>query len=138
MPKSNIGSKDSQILIMRISIVVISVLCGILGCALLMLYVKKFLNDIDTHKVSFLESNSSGNKTQRKVVMLSLFLIGTFFLIWFTVQGFTIGNVVNNLEDSNIKDRLNACSQLGEMLINEMHKGSGQLSLTNFIRVPFF
>jgi len=46
--KSNIGSKDSQILIMRISIVVISVLCGILGCALLMLYVKKFLNDIDT------------------------------------------------------------------------------------------
>lgn len=123
MPKSNIGSKDSQILIMRISIVVISVLCGILGCALLMLYVKKFLNDIDTHKVSFLESNSSGNKTQRKVVMLSLFLIGTFFLIWFTVQGFTIGNVVNNLEDSNIKDRLNACSQLGEMLINEMHKG---------------
>jgi len=32
---------------------------------------KEVLNDIDTHKVSFLESNSSGNKTQRKVVMLS-------------------------------------------------------------------
>ncbi|GAE90818.1 cache domain-containing protein [Acetivibrio straminisolvens] len=110
MPKSNIGSKDSQIFIMRISIVVISVLCGILGCVLLMLYTKKFLNDIDTLKVSFLESNSTGDKTQRKVLMLSLFLIGTFFLIWFTVQGFTIGNVVNNLENSNIKDRLNACS----------------------------
>ncbi|ODM27855.1 cache domain-containing protein [Acetivibrio mesophilus] len=128
MPKTNIGSKDSQIFTMRISIVVISILCGILGCLLLMLYTKKFLNDIDTLKVSFLESNSKGNKTQRKVLMLSLFLIGTFFLIWFTVQGFTIGNVVNNLEDSNMKDRLNACSQLGEMLIDETYKGNWTVS----------
>ncbi|GEM_PF-499036 len=134
MPKSNIGSKDSQIFTMRISIVVISVLCGILGCVLLMLYVKKFLNDIDTLKVSFLESNSNGNKTQRKVVSLSLFLIGTFFLIWFTVQGFTIGNVVSNLENSNIKDRLNTCSQLGEMLIDETFEGEWTINYNNLCK----
>lgn len=128
MPKSNIGSTDSQIFTMRASIVVISILCGILGCVLLMLYVRKFLNNIDTLKVSFLESNSKTDKTQRKVLMLSLFLIGTFFLIWFVVQGFTIGNVVNNLEDSNVKDRLNVGSELGNMLIDGVYKGDWSIS----------
>lgn len=51
---------------MRISIVVVSILCGILGCIILLLYSKKYLSDIDTLKVSFIESDSGGDKTQKK------------------------------------------------------------------------
>ncbi|MFZ5987716.1 MAG: cache domain-containing protein [Bacillota bacterium] len=123
MPKSHAGSQGSNILAMRASIVVFSIICGIIGCLILMLYSRRFLNDIDTLKVSFLETASSSNKTQRKVLLLSIFLISTFLMIWVTIQGFTIGNVVNKLEDNNIKDRLNTTSELGYMLIDELYKG---------------
>ncbi|TYQ15386.1 UNVERIFIED_CONTAM: single cache domain-containing protein [Acetivibrio alkalicellulosi] len=123
MPKNHAISQGGQLRAMRASIVVISILCGILGCIILTLYSKKYLTDIDTLKVSFLESNSSINKTQQKVLTMSLILIGTFFLIWFTIQGFTIGNVVRNLEDNNINERLHASSELGYMLIDEIYKG---------------
>lgn len=123
VPETIAGNQWMKIIAMRASIVVISILCGILGCIILMLYTKKFLTDIDTLKVSFLESNKNSNKTQQRVVSMSLVLIFTFFIIWFTIQGFTIGNVVNNLENSNIKDRLDASSKLGLMLFDEMYKG---------------
>jgi hypothetical protein len=125
MPKSYVGS---QILAMKASIIVISVLCGILGCVILMLYSKRFLKDIDTLQVSFLVTNSNSNKTQTKVLRMSVFLIGTFLAIWVTIQGFTIGNVVNNLQDNNIKDRLNASSELGYMMINELYKGDWSIN----------
>ena len=125
MPKSYVGS---QILAMKASIIVISVLCGILGCVILMLYSKRFLKDIDTLQVSFLVTNSNSNRTQNKVLRMSVFLIGTFLAIWVTIQGFTIGNVVNNLQDNNIKDRLNASSELGYMMINELYKGDWSIN----------
>jgi len=123
VPNSAIGNQRMQIIAMRASIVVISILCGIIGCIILMFYAKKFLTDIDTLKVSFLETNKSSNKTQQRVISLSLVLIFTFFIIWFTIQGFTIGNVVNNLENGNIKDRLDVNSKLGLMLFDEIYKG---------------
>jgi hypothetical protein len=82
---------------MSASIIVISSICGILGCLLLMIYSKKYLKDIDTLKVSFLGSDSDSNKAQQKVMVMSVFLIGTFVVIWVTIQGFTIGIVVNKL-----------------------------------------
>lgn len=121
--KESVGNQGAQILAMRASIVVISVLCGLIGCVILMLYAKKFLVDIDTLKVTFLGGNSNTNKTQQRVLKMSLFLICTFFVIWFTIQGYTIGNVVNNLEGSNIKDRLDASSRLGYMLVDDLYKG---------------
>lgn len=124
IPKTYDGDQAKQILIMRLSIVVVSILCGILGCAILLIYSKKYLSDIDTFKVSFIESDSaSNNKTQKKVLMMSLLLIGTFFLIWFTIQGFTVGNVVSKLENNNIEDRLTVSSELGYVLIDEIYKG---------------
>ncbi|MCX7747111.1 MAG: cache domain-containing protein [Clostridia bacterium] len=123
MPKGQVGNQGSKILAMRISIVVFSILCGIVGCVILKLYSRRYLTDIDTHKVSFLGSDSNNNKTQQKVLMMSLVLIGTFVVIWVTIQGFTIGRFVNNLEDNSIKDRLNASSELGHMLIDELYKG---------------
>ncbi|KNY29660.1 cache domain-containing protein [Pseudobacteroides cellulosolvens] len=121
--KIDVGSQDGKIKQMRTSIVVISVLCGLLGCIILMFYSKKYLKDIDTLKVSFLGSSSNSNKTQQKVLRMSLLLIGTFIVIWFVIQGFTIGNVVNKIVDSNVKDKLNAASELGYMLIEEKYKG---------------
>lgn len=123
VPKIDVSSEDGKIKQMRTSIIVISVLCGLLGCIILMLYSKKYLKDIDTLKVSFLGSSSNSNKTQQKVLRMSLLLIGTFIVIWFVIQGFTIGNVVNKIVDNNIKDKLNAASELGYMLIEEKHKG---------------
>jgi len=82
MPKSNIGSKDSQILIMRIFNCCYFRIVRYIGLRIVNALCKEVFKRYRYHKVSFLESNSSGNKTQRKVVMLSLFLIGTFFLIW--------------------------------------------------------
>ncbi|WP_010252000.1 cache domain-containing protein [Acetivibrio cellulolyticus] len=123
IPKSSISIQGSNILAMRASIVVISVISGILGCGILILYSKRFLKGVDTHKVAFLGAESKSNKTRRKVLSLSLFLIGTFLVIWVTIQGFTIGNVVNNLEYNNIKDRLNTSLELGYTLINEQYKG---------------
>jgi len=124
MPKSNNGSQGNNILVMRASIVLISVICGILGCIVLLLYTKKFLKGIDTLKVAFLESGSNNKKTQKKVLMMSLLLISTFFLIWFIIQGYTIGNVVSRLEDNNIKDRINTNAELGNMLLEEQYSGS--------------
>ncbi len=123
IPKSYIGGKDNKILQMSASIIVISSICGILGCLLLMIYSKKYLKDIDTLKVSFLGSDSDSNKAQQKVMVMSVFLIGTFVVIWVTIQGFTIGNVVNKLIDNDTKDRLNVSSVLGYMLVNEKYKG---------------
>ena len=87
------------------------------GCIILLLYSKKYLSDIDTLKVSFIETDSGGDKTQKKVLMMSLLLTVTFFMIWFVIQGFTVGNVVNKLENDNIQDRLTVNSELGYMLI---------------------
>jgi len=123
VPRSDVGSQDGMIRQMRTSIIVISVLCGMLGCIILMIYSKKYLKDIDTLKVSYLGSSSNNNKTQQKVLIMSLLLIGTFAVIWFIIQGFTIGNVANKIVDSNIKDRLNVASELGYMLIDEKYKG---------------
>jgi sensor histidine kinase regulating citrate/malate metabolism len=123
VPKSYVGSQGNKILQMSASIVVISIICGILGCLILMLYSKRYLKDIDTLKVSFLGSNPDNNKIQRKVLRMSALLIGTFVVIWVTIQGFTIGNVVNKLVDNDIKDKLNVSSELGYMLINERYKG---------------
>lgn len=123
MPKNFVATQGSSISAMRTSIIVISMLCGILGCVVLMLYSKKYLNDIDTHKVLFLESDSNSNNAQLKVLKMSLLLISTFLVIWVSIQAFTIGNVVNKLEDNNIKDRLNTSSELGYMLIDELYKG---------------
>lgn len=123
VPKASAGKQRLGIMAMRASIVVIAILCGIIGCIILMFYAKKFLNDIDTFKVSFLANNNSSNKTQQRVISMSLVLIFTFFAIWFTIQGYTIGNVVSNLEDNNIKDRLDINLKLGHMLLNEMYKG---------------
>ncbi len=120
MPKSYVSG---QIFAMRVSIIVICILCGMVGIALLMLYAKKFLSGIDTLKVSFLESGSNTNRTQNRVLKMSLFLIGTFLMIWVPVQGFTVGNVVKNLEDNNIADRLNISSEFGYMLVDEQYKG---------------
>jgi CxxC motif-containing protein len=128
MPKAYVGDQAKQILTMRASIVVVSILCGILGCAILLLYSKKYLSDIDTLKVSFIESDSNGDKTHKKVLMMSLLLTGTFFLIWFTIQGFTVGNVVNKLENNNIEDRLTLSSELGYMLIDEIYKGDWSIN----------
>jgi hypothetical protein len=108
---------------MRASIVIISLLCGAIGCFLLILYSRRFLKDIDTLKVAFLESGSNSQKTQNRVLMMSLFLIGTFFVIWFVIQGFTIGNVISNIEKNNIEDRLEDSSKLGYILINELYNG---------------
>ena len=121
--KTSIGKQRLQIIAMRASIVVISILCGIIGCIISMLYIKKFLSDIDTLKVSFLEANKSNNKTQQRVISLTLVLIFTFFLIWFIIQGYTVGNVVTSLANNNIKENLNISSNLGYMLIDELYKG---------------
>ncbi|NLI58375.1 MAG: histidine kinase [Clostridium sp.] len=123
IPKTYVGDQAKQILTMRASIVVVSLLCGILGCIILLLYSKKYLSDIDTLKVSFIESDSSGDRTQRKVLTMSLLLTVTFFLIWFVIQGFTVGNVVNTLENDNIQDKLTVNSELGYMLIDEIYEG---------------
>lgn len=123
MPKAYVGEQAKQIFTMRISIVVVSILCGILGCIILLLYSKKYLSDIDTLKVSFIESDSGGDKTQKKVLMMSLLLTFTFFLIWFVIQGFTVGNVVSKLENDNIENILTVNSELGYMLIDEIYEG---------------
>ena len=123
VPKMSTANKGANIIIMRASIVVISLLCGFIGCLILMFYAKKFLSDIDTLKVSFLETNKSSNKTQQRVLCMSLVLIFTFFAIWFTIQGYTIGNVVISIEDNNIKDRLDVSSKLGYTLIDDFYKG---------------
>lgn len=123
MQKSSAVRYAGKIFVMRASIVVISILCGLLGCFLLVLYSRKFLKDIDTHKVAFLENGSNTEKTQNRILVMSLLLIGTFFVIWFTIQGFTIGNVVNNIEKNSIEDRLNDSSKLGYILINELYNG---------------
>jgi len=121
--KSDMGSQNEKMREVRTSIIVISVLCGMLGCIILMIYSKKYLKDVDTLKVSFLGSSSNNNKTQQKVLRMSFLLIGTFVVIWFVIQGFTIGNVANKIIDSNIKDRLKVASELGYMLIDEKYKG---------------
>ena len=54
---------------------------------------------------------------------MSLLLTVTFFLIWFVIQGFTVGNVVNTLENDNIQDKLTVNSELGYMLIDEIYEG---------------
>lgn len=123
MPKAYVGEQAKQIFTMRISIVVVSILCGILGCIILLLYSKKYLSDIDTLKVSFIESDSGGDKTQKKVLMMSLLLTFTFFLIWFVIQGFTVGNVVSKLVNDNIENILTVNSELGYMLIDEIYEG---------------
>ena len=43
MPKAYVGEQAKQIFTMRISIVVVSILCGILGCIILLLYSKNIL-----------------------------------------------------------------------------------------------
>jgi len=121
--KASVGKQRIQIIAMRASIVVISILCGIIGCIILLFFIKKFLSDIDTLKVSFLESNKNNNKTQQRVISLTLVLIFTFFLIWFIIQGYTVGNVVTNLANSNVKNRLDINLNLGYMLIDELYKG---------------
>lgn len=123
MPKTYVSDQAEQILKMRASIIMVSILCGILGCIILLLYSKKYLSDIDTLKVSFIETDSGGDKTQKKVLMMSLLLTVTFFMIWFVIQGFTVGNVVNKLENDNIQDRLTVNSELGYMLIDEIYEG---------------
>lgn len=123
IPDSSAGNQDSKILQMGASIVVISILCGMLGCLILMLYSRKYLKDIDTLKVSYLGSDSNHNRTQRKVLITSLFLIGTFIVIWVPIQGFTIGNVVTKLVDSNVNAKMDVCSELGYMMIDEQYKG---------------
>ena len=40
IPKTYVGDQAKQILTMRASIVVVSLLCGILGCIILLLYSK--------------------------------------------------------------------------------------------------
>jgi sensor histidine kinase regulating citrate/malate metabolism len=134
IPKSYADNQGNKMLEMRASIVVISILCGILGCLLLMLYSKRYLNDINTLKVSYMGSDSNSSKTQKKVLMMSLFLIGTFIVIWVPIQGFTIGNVVNKLVDDNIKDRLNTCSKLGYMLIDEQYKGDWSIDYNSLYK----
>ena len=126
-PKTYVGDQAKQVLMMRGSIVIVSILCGALGCAILLLYSKKYLNDIDTLKVSFIEPDSNSNMAQKKVLKMSLLLIGTFFLIWFTIQGFTVGNVVTKLENSNIEDRLTVSSELGYTLIDEVYNGEWRI-----------
>lgn len=123
IPKSDVESQGGKIFEMMASIVVISILCGIIGCVILVLYSKKYLKDIDTLKVSFLGSNSNSKNAQQKVLTMSLLLIGTFIVIWVTIQGFTIGSVVNKIVDNNIKDKLNTNSELGYMLIDQKYKG---------------
>lgn len=124
IPKSFAESQIGNMFAMRASIVVISVICGLFGCFLLLLYTKKFLKGIDTLKVAFLESGSNNSKTQKKVLLMSLLLIGTFFLIWFIIQGFTIGNVVSKIENNNVKNRLNSSTELTNMLFDEKYRGS--------------
>ncbi|MDQ2086858.1 cache domain-containing protein [Herbivorax sp. ANBcel31] len=124
MPKTYVGNQAEQIFAMRASIVVVSILCGLLGCMILLLYSKRYLSDIDTLNVSFIEPDSDSNKAQKKVLMMSVLLIGTFFLIWFTIQGYTIGNVVDKLENDNIEDRLTVSSELGHALIDDVYEGN--------------
>lgn len=123
VPKMSGVNKGANIRVMRASIVIISLLCGLIGCLILMFYSKKFLSDIDTLKVSFLGNNKSNSKTQQRVLSMSLVLIFTFVAIWFIIQGYTIGNVVNSIQDNNVKDRLDVSSKLGYVLIDDFYKG---------------
>lgn len=124
VPKTSGVTKGANVRTMRASIVVISLLCGLMGCLMLILFSKKFLSDMNTFKVSFLETNKGNNKTQQRILSMSLVLIFTFFAIWFTIQGFTIGRVVTGIEDQNIKNRLDVSSKLGYVLIDDFYSGS--------------
>jgi len=134
VPKASLGNQGVQILAMRASIVVISILCGIIGCIILLLYTKKFLSDIDTLKVSFIGNNKSNNKTQNRVFGMSFLLIGIFFVIWFTIQGYTIGNVVNNIEADNMEYRLDTNAKLGYLLFDETYKGDWSIKGYNMYK----
>lgn len=123
VPKEKTRGQQIQILAMRASIVVISILCGLIGCAILMLYAKKFLNEVDTLKVSFLGTNKSNNNTQIRALGMSILLVLTFILIWFTIQSYTVGNVVNRLAYNNISDRLDASFKLGYKMFDDLYEG---------------